>query len=185
MAIIYILLDPLTGEIRYVGFTSGTMKDRLTQHTKEKRGKYNHRICWIQSLLRNGSMPVMQQLQEVHDSEWRSAERYWIAYFRSIGCPLTNLTDGGDGTIGYNHSEESKAKMSASRLGKTASKECREKMSASRKGKVKSEETRSKIRAANTGHTVSAETRAKIGAANKIAADARSLALKQKKNLPC
>lgn len=179
MALIYVLLDPLTGEIRYVGFTSRTLKARLKQHLAKKKGKYSHRIAWVKYLVRRGLQPVMQQLQEVPDSEWRAAERYWVSYFRSIGCPLTNATDGGDGTIGYKHSDESKEKMRIARMGKTASKETREKMSASQKAKAPaSEETKAKRSATLMGHKVSEDTRAKIGAANKVYADARSLALK-------
>lgn len=55
------------------------------------------------------------------------------------GC-LVNLTDGGEGSAGYKHSEEHKQKISALNMGKVLSDSTRIKMS-----KPKSEETRKKM----------------------------------------
>ena len=34
-------------------------------------------------------------------------ERFWISYFRQIGCELTNSTDGGDiGSLGHKKTKE-------------------------------------------------------------------------------
>src|SRR5262249_51970531 len=40
------------------------------------------------------------------------AERWWIAFGRASGWPLTNATDGGEGMSGYIHKETSRARMS-------------------------------------------------------------------------
>jgi len=48
---------------------------------------------------------------------------------------LLNKTNGGDGTSGYRHTEESRAKMSAARKGKPLSEEHRASLSAVSKGK--------------------------------------------------
>jgi predicted GIY-YIG superfamily endonuclease len=63
-----------------------------------------------------------------------------------------------------NMSDETRAKISAARLGKKHSEESRAKMSASRLGSKASDETRAKISAARLGKKHSEETRAKIGA---------------------
>lgn len=47
-----------------------------------------------------------------------------------------NLTDGGDGKLGYEHSDETKRKMSESSKGKSMSEEARKKMSETRKGRT-------------------------------------------------
>ena len=40
--------------------------------------------------------------------EGKRAEPAWIAELRSLGVELYNLTDGGDGVVGYKYSEEEK-----------------------------------------------------------------------------
>lgn len=66
-------------------------------------------------LARLGLEPCIEVLQEVEDAEALSkAERRWIAYFRDMGCPLTNLTDGGEGVWGRVNSPETRERMSRS-----------------------------------------------------------------------
>jgi group I intron endonuclease len=75
-----------------------------------------------------------------------------------------NLTTGGANS---SPSEETRAKLSATRTGKTHSDETRAKMSETRTGKKghpRSEETRAKMSATKLGHTSSDETKAKISA---------------------
>ena len=89
-----------------------------------------------------------------------------------------NLTDGGDGTCGYRHSEETKKKIGdMSRgnkycLGREATAETKEKQSRSHKGAVVTEESRAKMSAALIGnqhllgHKHTDETRAKMSASH-------------------
>ncbi|MCR4301600.1 MAG: NUMOD3 domain-containing DNA-binding protein [Sulfuricaulis sp.] len=124
-----------------------------------------------------------------------------IKQLRSEGYVLANCSDGGEGTVGYNHTEAARMKMSAAKKGKESplrgkksSTETRAKQSAARKGNVKlaehcrklsaanavrqiSDETRAKLRVAHTGRTASAETRAKISA-SKIGRQRPDLALR-------
>jgi hypothetical protein len=68
-----------------------------------------------------------------------------------------------------NMSDETKAKMSASKKGKKrqpVSAETKAKMSAANKGKTLSDETKAKISIANKGRAVSDETKAKLRSAN-------------------
>ena len=55
-------------------------------------------------------------------------ERGLIKCLRRMGAPLANLTDGGEGLSGHRHSDETKAKMRAARLGWVPSAETREKL---------------------------------------------------------
>ena len=57
-----------------------------------------------------------------------------------------NLTLGGDGSMGYHHSDAAKHKMRIGHLGMTCSKETRDKMSRAKIGKGKSKETRERMR---------------------------------------
>lgn len=66
---------------------------------------------------------------------------------------------------GVPRSEETKAKISATKKGHRHSEETKAKISSINKGRKHSEETKAKISAANQGRVVSEETRAKISAA--------------------
>ena len=94
MVFIYTLSHPITGEIRYIGKTNGTLTDRLAKHlvTKER----NHRSSWIKNLLNQNLKPVIEVLEEVTHEEWAGAERFWIAQFKAWGYRLINGTEGGD-----------------------------------------------------------------------------------------
>lgn len=97
---------------------------------------------------------------------------------------LVNATDGGEGTWGAiptesqrkavveanarrQISEETRAKMSASKTGRLVSAETREKLRTIHLGKTKSEEHKEKLRQANTGKTASEEARRKMSLARK------------------
>ena len=62
-----------------------------------------------------------------------------------------NLTDGGDGIIGYEYSDETKRKISAARKGKLLSEEQKQKLSVAHKGKQHSEETKRKMSCTRKG----------------------------------
>lgn len=64
---------------------------------------------------------------------------------------LANMTAGGDGTCEIIRSEETRRRMSNSRLGKKASPETKLKMSKSHTGKVLSPESRQKLSKSRTG----------------------------------
>jgi hypothetical protein len=57
---------------------------------------------------------VIVILENVDVQSINDRERWWIAHLRSIGCNLTNLTDGGDGIVGP-MKPEVKQKISAAR----------------------------------------------------------------------
>jgi hypothetical protein len=48
----------------------------------------------------------------------RGREHWWIAHYRAAGCPLTNATDGGEGAVGYRHTDEARRQMAAMATGK-------------------------------------------------------------------
>ena len=129
-SLIYVLIDPETGEIRYVGATTTSQKQRLREHINDARRRaksYVHR--WILSLLDRGLEPEMLVIEEVPaDGNRVEAERRWIAHYRAEGARLANLTDGGDGCPGYKMSDEGRAYLSACRKAHGISPENRAKM---------------------------------------------------------
>lgn len=104
---IYGLIDPRTGECRYVGKANNPER-RLRDHL---RTPFNtHKYAWLTNLLKAGLRPTIQILEEVQTSVWQEAECFWIAYMKFMGADLTNSTIGGDG---LNPTPEMAAKMRA------------------------------------------------------------------------
>lgn len=97
MSIIYALQDPRTKEYRYIGKTDTNIRRRLSGHLKQARDGSNfHVYNWLRGLISEGLIPTVDIIDEVPKNEWEQWERFYIAFFRIIGCNLTNMTSGGD-----------------------------------------------------------------------------------------
>jgi hypothetical protein len=93
-------------------------------------------------------------------------EKDRIAFYRSEGYTLCNLTDGGEGASGRVLSEESRAKMIASAKAKPAqSQEARTKRSQSMSGRVRSPEHCAALSEVQKGKPHSSEHTAKVALA--------------------
>lgn len=90
-------------------------------------------------------------------------EKLLIACFRDMGHPLCNLTDGGDGISGYQHTEKTRAEF----FGKPLSAESKAKIGNANRGRVRSADVRARISETLSGRPRDPETKAKISAANK------------------
>lgn len=100
MGVVYIygLREPDTQLIRYIGKTNDPHR-RWLNHLCEK--SKTHRANWIRSLERRGLRPEIVVIEEVHGAwPWQESEKFWIAYAKSNGWPLVNMTAGGDGVVG-------------------------------------------------------------------------------------
>lgn len=115
---IYILRDPRSDEIRYVG-KADNLDVRLSQHLSgARKGKRkNKRNAWIRSVLEEGVEPVIEKIDEVNEEEWQAIEAAYIQFYLSEGNRLVNGTMGGDGMS--NPSLETRRKMSQSQKGRT------------------------------------------------------------------
>ena len=132
MNVVYVLSDPRTNQIRYVGKTTKGKK-RLRGHLKE-RGR-SKRSSWIKSLRLQAYKPQFDVIESFdNESLLSEAEMFWISYFKMIGCNLTNMTDGGEGSTGFKHSVEVIEILRKKSTGKTVPKEVRKKMSDSHIG---------------------------------------------------
>lgn len=174
---IYGLVDPLSGNVRYIG-QSVNPTYRLRYHLRIKKPS-THKEFWINSLLRLGLVPEMIILETTTKKNSCELEIYWIAWYRNNGFILTNSTDGGDvpphskethkkisiAKIGSKASATARLNMSLARIGKKHSLVAKEKMSAAKKGKRLTAQHAANIAIAKTGHKTTLETRAKISAA--------------------
>lgn len=146
MIYIYALIDPRTNEIKYIGHARNVDK-RYKQHCDIMNPKYSnlHKKNWIKQLFDINLKPIIRVIEECDNSNYNLRERYWIKYYRDLGCKLTNLTDGGEGNLGYFPSKFTRKKMSDARRkwlesnehymkGKHPTEETRKKMSLSKIG---------------------------------------------------
>lgn len=174
--LIYGLFDPTdeSKEVRYVGYTSKGLKQRIKEHVSEAKAKntcYRHR--WLRALIVAGVKVEAIVLEEVDATNWQERERHWIAEL--YGPRLTNSTEGGEGLVspsaeirakigikvsallvgnqrrkGVPHTDETKGRMSATRR---VSEKVRAGYEArkGRQGPKHSEETKQKIRELKLG----------------------------------
>ena len=101
--LIYALQDPITYEIRYIGKSvSGLHRPKYHTYPSCLSKDDTHKGRWLKQLVNNGFKPIIKVIQILNNhDELVQAEIYWIKYFKDLDCPLTNLTLGGGGTIGY------------------------------------------------------------------------------------
>jgi len=176
---IYVLKDPVTGEVRYVGKTDRPDK-RLVQHIGIAQRKRHHAACWVRSLLKRGLQPKLEVVDEVPVEYWQALEAAYIAFYKELGFRLVNRTPGGDGfgageehpSFGHKWTDEQRERHKAA-----LTLEVRAKMAASMKGRKppnlaqlqelsrtrpRSQAEREAISRAQKGKPKSPETRAKI-----------------------
>lgn len=98
---IYVLIDPDTRAVRYVGYTTQEVGERLKYHLWDaRRWRKAHgrtrKAVWLRGLVKKKKMPDVAILQQ-GVGEWAAAEQLWIATFRAAGMDLLNMTVGGKG----------------------------------------------------------------------------------------
>ena len=162
---IYVLKHPDTLEVKYVGKTVRKLSKRLGNHVANAKGnKHNkHLSNWILSILKENKRPIIELIEECNHSNWEEREKYWISCYPN----LVNLTQGGDGCVGFLHDEKTKEKLRKINLGRKHTASFKEAMSKRLKGVSFSEEHKAKIALANTGRKASAETRNKLSESHK------------------
>lgn len=169
---IYGLIDPRTEEIRYIG-KSVRPHERTRNHINEPPSNC-HRSHWLQQLKRASVEPVLVLLEHYSGGvSWQRVERWWIAFGRSQGWPLTNNTDGGDGVRGL--SDETRERMRKTWLGRRHKPETIEKLRIARRRRVTSDATRAKMSATRRGR--------KITWSAKVAESLRKLTPEQEQNI--
>lgn len=177
---VYALIDPNTLQVRYVGKTiKESIYSRYAEHTKDARAGgrwYVHR--WLRKINFKAQVKLIETV--VIDQLWQ-AERKWIKYYRDHGYPLTNLTDGGEGTSGYSHTASFKKRMSRI-MGKKVRKYY-ENRPGPRSGVKLTQQEKKALSLAHIGNKVTAATRKKISKTMKAMKIKRVISEKQKKQI--
>jgi len=139
---IYIHRKKTTGEIFYVGKGKGVRCD-----VKSHRSAF-----WKSVVNRHGytSTVILAGLDEDIAFEFEKAFIDWLGRRIDGTGVLVNLTEGGEGSSGYSHSDVAKEKIRQHRIGNKLSVESRQKLSRSTKGRKFSE----KAKLANLQKTV-------------------------------
>jgi hypothetical protein len=86
---VYVLRDPETLEVRYVGVTDNP-KSRLEVHVAKVMPHGSPKDRWILSLLERKLYPELCLVEAVPYEEREAAEARWILFFESQGASLTN-----------------------------------------------------------------------------------------------
>lgn len=132
---VYKITNKVTNKI-YIGITNQGSGARYRHHWYESRiGEPSpiHR-----SMAKYGEDNFTLEIIDFADTydELKEKEKYWIKQYNSTDKSIGyNLTEGGDGTFGRKHSEETKEKIRQKALGRKVSEETKRKMSETRLGK--------------------------------------------------
>lgn len=110
---IYVLIDPITSKIRYIGRTTSDLKIRLNGHMSKARYGKTHKDNWIKGLLKLNLKPKIKLFKIVDGWDYsHKYEKTLITKSLNFGFNLVNLDDRGEGGINKVVSLEQKAKIS-------------------------------------------------------------------------
>lgn len=182
--LIYSLVDPSTGETRYVGKSSSRMR-RPKAHAQPCQQKTQGHLPlyrWVRKLKKKGLSYLIFVLEEspVGGDVLAAKEVEWISRKREEGCRLLNLTDGGEGAPGVIVSEETRRKKSIATKGRVVSKETGRKISLALMGNRLSAQTKRKISNTLKGRRATPERRMNqsLGSRGRVLTEAHIAKLK-------
>lgn len=149
--LVYALIDPISGFIRYIGKTSeAQLAYRIKSHTYTKAK--THKGFWIRSLRQSGlHFEVLVLEHYATHALALEGEQSWISLCRSWNLPLTNATDGGEGSSGAKRSQETKELIRTKLLGKSRSLDVRLKIATGHTGLKHSSITKQRMSKAHLG----------------------------------
>ena len=88
--VVYVLADPRTGDIRYVGGSNNPQR-RLKEHLYDCAVPENSKRQWIQELKRLNMLPLVVEIMDCDSEKQLSEEEiHWTRRLRLAGCDLVN-----------------------------------------------------------------------------------------------
>jgi len=153
--LIYGLIDPRDGQLRYVGKSlTGMRRPIVHAEPARLRKDRTYKANWIRSLQAVGLDYEVEVLEECDTVDaLNEAERFFIGYFRMVGARLTNLTVGGEGRSGP-MSTEHRMNLSKALKGPEV---WNKGLPSPTKGVARTEKDRKRISRAKGGHSVVVE----------------------------
>ncbi len=108
---IYAIIDPATGQYRYIGKTANTSRRWMLHRSELRDGKHKNPYLqrWFNTLL-PGTVIEFVELQKCEAGTMNDAEAKWIDRARASGAKLCNIAPAGIGA--EKHSEETRRKLS-------------------------------------------------------------------------
>lgn len=125
----------------YIGQTTRELETRMKEHLRKRKTYFDS--CYCKKHLKDFVVEIIDTAESI--DELNKKEIFYIKKYNSMIPNGYNACEGGENSIGYHHTKESRDKMSNARKGKNTgeenpffnkhhSKEQREKWSAERKG---------------------------------------------------
>ena len=143
---IYYLSDPITNDIRYIGYTGNTLDARLKKHKELSKYDKTYRANWVKSLLNKNLSPIIGLIEnDIPEDSVAQAEIDYIYIFRRLGVNLVNGTDGGIGGKNHTITDETRIKLSIAGKGRRLSEAAKLKISRANSGRVHSDESKKKM----------------------------------------
>lgn len=132
--IIYKVTNLINGKT-YIGLTTKSLEQRKSEHIYKAFNQNGNPVIH-RALRKYGENSFTWEVIDTAETQEELSEKeiYWIKFHESFGANGYNLTHGGEGSLGYKHTPESRAKMSISQKGRTHSDETKRKMGLTRKG---------------------------------------------------
>ena len=164
MGYVYMITNTVNGKA-YIGISvhepkTGRIKDHLSGNGNRviaNAVKKYGRDAFTYELLEENVFPEILPELEI----------YYIKKHNTIRPHGYNLTEGGEGSLGYKHTKETRKKLSEAAKGKSPSEETRRKISEAGKGRKHSIESRRKISEANTDRKFTESHRINLSDARK------------------
>lgn len=170
MFIVYRITNT-TNKKSYIGFSSKTIEERWKSHLEESISAKHWNIKFKRAIRKYGDVVWDKEVlaETIDEKTAKDLEKYFIEKYDTFKNGY-NSTLGGDGIIGFKHSDETKQLISEnSKLINTPElrKYKSELMTKRNVGRHLSDETRSKIRQKRTGSHHSDQTRLKMSESRK------------------
>lgn len=139
---VYKIVNQINGKV-YIGFTSKNDFRFETHKKTSKKSKHSKRLLYCAAKKygwENFSFEIIYQSLD-RNFCLKEMEPFFIKEYNSFLFGY-NMTEGGEGRIGFTHSTETKYKIGSRTRGKTLSEEHKQKIRKSHLGIKPSEETR-------------------------------------------
>jgi len=163
---IYVLEDPTTGQVFYVGKTELKLNTRLRCHICDALAGRSSAAEEIKRVIGAGNRPTIREIQLVPaGDDWIDAEQRWICHYREAGS-ISNRTVGGQGVSGVLRTAEWLRRIVESRRVSGKGAEGSKRAAEKNRGRVQPEEERKRRSKSQLGRKHTPETKAKISASH-------------------